>query len=274
MDSNRTVTVSGSLSKTLDTETDMDRDLLPVDVKEVPDRPYSIRNTDESFSLVSFLSDRLKRAVAELPDEYFMLSEAEMREKVCPTSTDYALRVSFWREFEKTMWKGNGKIVCASVYGGICSDVYFYKHFITNKLKFAWMIRPMQTYHKEMEAILHRGTERLWDLIEIPVKNPKTGKYDTRNAEVLLKTIQAVENRVKGMAVQRSENKTVAVHTVTTTKATQDLESMASIEARIRQLQKEIKTTGGVLADAAIIEAQVVQEAPAQEREIVHVGKV
>lgn len=246
----------------------MEKDLLPVG--EVPDRPYSIRDESDSFSLINFLSEKLKRCVMDLPEEYLLLSEGELREKCDPTSTDYALRVSFWREFEKMMWRGNGKIVCASVFGGICSEVYFYKKFMVNEAKLAWMIRPMQTYQKEMEAILYRGTERLWELVEINIKNKK-GQVDAKLAEVLLKAVKQVEDRVKGMAVQRSEQRSLSVNVTTRSKATQSIDTMDQLDARIKQLEEEVD--GENPGEVGAGDNQTLQvEAPKEERQVITVG--
>lgn len=263
----RTAYVSGSAVKALDALTH--RDVSP-SATEIPDRPYSVRDPDDSFSLINFLSDRLKDAVMALPEEMLLMTEAELKREATPTPTDYSLRVSFWREFERAMWKGSGKIVCAQIFVGICSDTYFYRNFITKPAKFAWMIRPMQVYKKEMEAILYRCTERLWELIEAPIQG-KNGKIDPKMAEILLKTITSVENRVKGMAVQRSEQKNVNVNVVTRTKATQDIDTMASLDERIKELQKQMALEGKVVPPPP--EATVIG-GDAEEREFVDVGSL
>ncbi len=220
----------------------MEKD-LPVASGDVPDRPYSIRDESQDFSLTSFLSDRLRECVLELPEDLLMCEEGTLKLKAKPTPTDYALRVSFWREFERMMWRGSGKITCSSILSGICTDAYFYRQFITNPLKLAWMVRPMQTYQKEMEAILHRGTERLWELIEIPITNKK-GQVDAKLAEVVLKTVKQLEDRVKGMAVQRSEQRSLSVNVTTRSKATQSIDTMESLDARIKQLENEVDGEG------------------------------
>lgn len=241
----------------------LNTDDLP-DPTEVPDRPYSIRDERDQFSLIHFLSPKLKELVMILPEEYLMNSEAELRLECKPTPTDYALRVSFWREFEKMMWRGSGRIVCAGVFGGICSELYFYKKFIRNEAKLAWMVRPMQVYQKEMEAILYRGTERLWELMEIPIKNGK-GVIDPKKAEILLKTITQVENRVKGMAVQKSESRSMNVNVSSRTKATQSIDTMESLDRRIKQIEVEL---GEEAPTAHTVE--IVKEEP-PEREIIDV---
>jgi hypothetical protein len=203
------------------------------------ERPRSIVDQADPFSLVNMVSERLKELILLLPEELFLLSERDLKNRFRPTSTDYALRVSFWREFERAAVRGKGKIQCTAVFAGICSEAYFFNKFITNEAKLAWMVRPLQTYQREMEAILARGTERLWELIEIKIKDGK-GKIDPKLADILLKTITVVENRVKGMAVQRTEQKSLNVNLGSGEKVSRALESMDDIEQRIKLLEVEV----------------------------------
>lgn len=248
-----------------------DRDALPVG--DVPERPYSVRDEEDHFSLIHFLSDKLKAIVMDLPEELLVMTEAELKHEASPTTTDYALRVSFWREFERVMWKGSGKIVSAQIYTGVCTDVYFYKKFLHKPAKFAWMIRPMQSYQKAMEAILHRCTEQLWELANIPLKDSK-GRWIPKHGALFLQAHARIENRIHGMAIQRTEARNMNVNVVTRGKATHGIESMGSIDDRIKQLEAEVASEeeenrgeAGAGNDQAL-SVEVTKE----EREVVRVG--
>lgn len=218
-----------------------------LDVSEVSERPYTIRDESDSNSLIHYLSPKLKEAVLKLPDMFLEITENQLKRRCRPTPTDYSLRVSFWREFERAMWRGKGRITSAQIFAGICTDTYFYNYFLKNPSKLAWMIRPLQVYQKEMEAILHRCTERLWDLVNIEITNPRTKKVDPKLADIVLKTVTQVENRVHGMAVQRTEQKSMNVNVVTRSKANQNIETMDELDARINAIEAEIKEEGGKL---------------------------
>lgn len=255
----------------------MNRENLP-STADIPDRPTSIRDEQDPFSLIKFLTGRLKEAVLNIPEEIFLKTEGDLRMSVKPTNADFALRVSFWREFERVLWKGSGAISPASVMAGIVSEQYFYKEFLSNPKKVAFMIRPMQTYNKEMEAILMRATERLWELIEIPIYNSK-GRFDSKAAEVLMKAVAQVENRVKGMAVQKSENKRVSVNVNTRTRAVQGIETMAQLDARIKQLEAEVNgdnTTADRKSDSDKVtyDQPVPAESKEEERPVIDVELV
>jgi hypothetical protein len=211
-----------------------------------------------------------------VPTELYDKTEGELREQCKPTGTDYALRVSFWREFDKVITMGKKRIVTAEVFGGICTEAYFYNRILRNPLKTAWLCRPVQAYAKELEAILHRGTERLWQLIEMDIEDPKTKKISSKKAALFLKVFSEVSNRAKGMAVKRitQDRRTVSVK-VDANKAVipQDLDS---IRKRIAQIEGTNGTPrvevleGSVIDEPGVSPIQVTHQDG--EREITVVG--
>lgn len=178
--------------------------------QEPPAGPGTI-NQEGEHSLLNLLDHKLREFVAALPDDLLIMSDQELKNQARPTSTDYSLRRSFWREYEKSSWRGTGKIRALNVYAGICTDQYFYSKFLRNPKKLAWMVRPMQEYAREMEALCSRGNERFWELLEMKVTD-KLGRVDARKAEVLLKVIAEVHNRARGMVVQKVDKRTLSVH--------------------------------------------------------------
>lgn len=199
---------------------------------------------DGELSLFTVLTDQLLDAARNVPDEYWRMTEAEMRSKSNPTPTDYALRVSFWKEFEHAMRRGKTKVSGYSVYRGICSAQYWHNRFLPNQAKVAWILRPMQAYEKELEAILHRATERLWEIIEMPITDSK-GRHDPRRAAVILAALKQVEDRVKGMAIQRQQKLQVNVNQPSQTRIAADLTSMDNIDARIKELEGQLSGGSG-----------------------------
>lgn len=201
-----------------------------------------------------------------LDEEWFYMTEWEIKNKVKPTPTLYALRVSFWREFERVAWRGEKTVTPASVFGGICGETFFYNKVLKDQGLVAWMIRPVQGYQREMEAILHRCTERLWELIDLPIKNSK-GQVDPRVAKIVLDVIGQVENRVKGMAIQRTEAKSLSVNVVTRSKLNAKMETVEALDQRIKQLEAELNETPVDGATAALEPRADVRV----ERAVVHI---
>jgi hypothetical protein len=166
-------------------------------------------------SIITMTRGKLNAAIVALPDDLLLLTEGELRKRIKPTRVDYCLRTSFWREYEQSIRVGRDYITALSVLTGICSDAYFYQHFLKDDIRVAWLVKPVQTYMKEIEAVLMRGTERLWELMEVELEvTDKDGnkKVDPRLAAVLLETIKMVEARAKGHAMLRSEARSVSVN--------------------------------------------------------------
>jgi hypothetical protein len=231
-----------------------------VSFTKVVKRPTSTKDKSDPSSLYNILNNHLQKHMDLVTEDLLMISEADLKSRVKPTPTDYALRVSFWREFERIMARGTGKVIPSGIYGGICSEAYFNQKFIRNIEKFAWMVRPMQTYEREIEAILYRGTQRLWELIDINIyKDPERTKVDPKLAEVLLKTIQQVENRAKGMAVQRSEQKSMNVNVNTDKPAIRVSNEAASIDKRLAELQNELKGVDPQLLESSDDDREIIE---------------
>lgn len=174
--------------------------------------PPSIYDEQEQFSLVSALNGKLKAAVLKVPAQVRLMDEAQLKKhfgkRFDPTRCDYALRTSFWCEYGRAMANGLPHMTTASIYAGVCSETHFYGSFLEDEARVAWLVLPQQTYKKEMEAILHRVTERLWEIVEMDIRDPKTRRTCPRRAEVLLKAAAQITDRARGMAVQRVEKKT------------------------------------------------------------------
>lgn len=173
-------------------------------------------DADNPLSIMHMTKGRLNEAVNAVTDDLKMLTERELRRKLEPTAVDYSLRVSFWREYEAAVRERREYVMANSVIGTICSDAYFYQRFLKDPIRVAWLIKPVQSYMKEIEAVLFRGTERLWELMDmdITITDKKSGDRVTcpRLATVLLETIKMVEARAKGHAMMRSEMRSVALN--------------------------------------------------------------
>lgn len=195
----------------------------------------SAYNPDPVEDLIQHVSDPLKRAIVNVPTHLIFLTEAELFRKVNPNPLDYALRVSFWSEYERVMLNGGRELITAAgVCRGICPPNSFY-NMLKDPERTAWIIKPKQSYSREMEAILSRGTERLWELMELPIYN-SDGKPNADVARIVLQAIKQVEDRVKGMAVQRSMTVTTQIQG----SRTAAIESMEDLDKRIKQLEGAI----------------------------------
>lgn len=164
-------------------------------------RPADPLDAHDRYSIINLVGGQFREMVLALPPEIDELSETELKLHCKPTTTDYSLRASLWRAYDDAVRYERKSINQTEIFGGICSVAYWYRAIKVPE-KVAWMIRPQQAYAREMEAILTRGTQRLWEIIDMDIKD-KDDKIDVKRARLLLEAVQEVGNRVKGMAVQR-----------------------------------------------------------------------
>jgi len=188
--------------------------------------------SDDKF--VSLVSKEFTDAISQVPEAVLELSETELKSLVKPSPLDYALKTSFWREYAKC--EGVGGVVSArDVYGGITTLNYFRNHVLKNNFKLAWLCRPTQVYEREVEALLSRATERLWELMDMDIYKPD-GTIDTRSGSLLLETIKMVDQRSRGLAVQmvQSVNVNIEQNKPARIVGTDD------IDRRIKELESEL----------------------------------
>lgn len=186
---------------------------------------------------LSFVSQELLDAVNRIPDPVAELAERELKSLVSPTPTDYALKTSLWRELYKCEATG-GIVTPRDIYGGIATSSYFKNHCINNQYRLAWLFRPTQIYEKEVEALLARGTERLWELVEMNIYHDD-GEVDTKRGYLVLDTIKMIEQRAKGLAVQRVQS--VNVNIEQNNKQKLQISATDDVDKRIKELEAELK---------------------------------
>ena len=205
---------------------------------------------ENPVGVLSVTTGKLKEAIAALHPDLILMDERELRASIEPTNTDYCLRTAFWREYESIVRRNGPYLRAASFLKGVCSDAYFYQKFIKDPLRVAWLVRPMQTYQAEIEAILAKGTVRLWELMDMDITYvDKTGRkqIDAKKASVLVEVIKMVEARAKGHAILRSESKSLVGHVGANPITV--LNDQKALEARMAQLSKEIHGVDVVKAD-------------------------
>lgn len=200
--------------------------------------PEVVASVGDTYQLdvMSMVESNIAKFIAEIPDHMLTMPNGELFNKANPSPIDYALRTAFWREYDRLYLTNyaNVKIKAKDVCNGICTVGYFF-NILKKPAACLWMIKPKQTYHREMESILSRGIERLWEIIEIPIFD-ENGKACAKLAGIVLQAIKQVEDRVQGMAVQRTQAVTV---NLSDTKQLQG-KSMDDINAKIKELESAI----------------------------------
>lgn len=201
-------------------------------------------------ALINRIPDRLvpvlERVKVKLP-RTLMLSEAEIRTYCSPDERDERVRLSFWDEYNAATAAGK-RMSLQSVICGTCSWETWVTTFEPNNHKMLWVFTPPVSYAMAMRQILHRGTERLLEIMNLPIKN-KDGNVDSRVATLILKAWQLADLRIKGGIVQKMqvEQKSVNVNFNSLESAHQirdqvqnlELGDLESLERRIEAAKRD-----------------------------------
>lgn len=248
-------------------------------VPAVLERPVLIYDEGDPYSVVNLVTERVREAMLRVPADTHALSEGQLRQIVAPTHTDDSLRVSFWREYEKCVAFGLKRITATSIFSGICTEGYFFK-LLDNPEKVAWLVRPVQAYQKHVEALLFRGLSRVEEIVNAEITD-KDGKLDVKRARLVLEAVVMLDNRAKGMAVQKvqKESKSLKVSVTAPPAKVIPQTPIEQLRARVAELEGTSAKPlpqgpqSGVVIDAPHA-APVAVSSQEGEREVVTVGVV
>lgn len=189
---------------------------------------------DSVIEMANLGSDAVKEAILKVPPHFFEYDEEELQERVKPSSLESALRVSFWNEYERCLNRNLTRMKMKNVWRGVCSSNVFYGA-MRIPIKCAFLLKPIPNYNKYMESLLHIGLRNLTEIITMNLKD-KSGQLCPKKGELFRKTWEMVDNRMKGMAVQRAQ---LQAHMVQET-VKPDVVAVPKIDSK--QLDKKIET--------------------------------
>lgn len=225
-----------------------------LDLPTLSDDRGEVTLWDESDqgALINLVSEkvreRFKESLEKRPD-YFELDEDALYRKLrddknTPTQTDHRLRLKFWIEYDRVKDGQLREMVMTNVIANVCSRELFYKHYLTQPGKVAWLMCPPVSYlHKAQEA-LYFGIGQLRDLLEAKHTDDK-GHINTTLGALKLKIVQHLEDRIKGAVPQQLN---VNQKSVSLTMSTSDRKmiqqaaeqmSEADMKAKLAHLNRE-----------------------------------
>lgn len=221
-------------------------DTLP-EVAELK-REVSISDKDNPLSLVNMLPPAMAASLDELlftNPEYFELDEQELykylkNENKQPTPTDNRLRLQFWYEYDQASRTGR-KITAAGIANGIVTKEYFTNRIIKSPSKLAWIMCPPTGYMVKANEALEFGLEQLRSILDLP--ETINGKPDYKLAEIKMKIVTLLDQRVRGAIVQKIESKEIRMNMNVSQRDVKKLaESMTAeeMDVRIKKLQQEM----------------------------------
>ncbi len=234
----------------------------------------------------NLLPSPLKQAYLSLPPELHLLTEAELKKVCYPKAKDATsgrwrettftlddkLRHSLWLEFELSISQ-NREMSTANV----CNRIVTEQHLgiiLKNPMRAAWITYPPGNYTVDVETLLSRTTQRLFEMVEVPFvtklcrchyicrckpKGIKRGEWDelamcackqqngclcpervdTKAMELILKMRDSLELRAKGSIPQIINQKTLSVqfHGKAQDQAHRLPESMEQIKNELEELR-------------------------------------
>jgi len=196
-------------------------DLLPPSVKKAYSLiPKDIRNMEDR-ELILAMND-----FSEVSGRGKSSTRQEDRHQ------DIRLKHALWYEYDKAI-EEDRKMQVGNITKGIMHRQYFIQHYILNRMRLEWILRPPLNYWNEQRVLLEKSTMCLHEVLDIPVVRkvcrchyrcicngyrvptierlpcccvdtcicPPT--YDSKIAQIKQKLHEMIEMRVKGAVVQK-----------------------------------------------------------------------
>lgn len=121
-----------------------------------------------------------------------------------PSELDKLLRISFWREFERSEENGKAFSLTAAL-TGVMSGSNFYNYTMKDQKRMAYLIRPFVEYDVELSKYEKDGFRRLEQALSVsPIL--ENGRLDAKVAMAQLKALEFVNIRLRGMPIKNVRN--------------------------------------------------------------------
>lgn len=175
---------------------------------------------------------RLMRAVAELPEEYHLKDERELAHLFRQTPLDYAMKKQLWTKFYETEKTGVMRLKMVDIYGGVCTDQYFYNELIRNPARVAWLITPPVDTSAIIEEAYHFAFSKVRDgILNMPITE--------KSAPTILKAFQMLADRHLGPVIQKIQSQNLNVE-VDATRNQQGPIDPQAIEDKLNELKTKL----------------------------------
>ena len=210
----------------------------------------TLYDTDNPDSLINRIPQRLvpifERVKNKLP-KTLLSDEKTVRRYIEPDDRDDRVRLAFWDEYNAST-QINKRMSLQAIISGTCSWESWITAYEPHDKRMCWIFTPPTSYVSQMRHILHRGTERLLEIINLPMMTDE-GKVDIKVANLVLRAWQLADMRVKGGVMQRVQieqksmnlnlNADSTVDGLRAQVSSMDLQELESLEARIEKAKKD-----------------------------------
>jgi hypothetical protein len=201
---------------------------MSVDALTVIDR-------EDPRGIYNLVPNYVKKAIDQIIPDDLNRSEEELKRLLEPDVFLCQLRYAFWREYNSAQ-EDYRMMNIASV----ATMMGVPLHNVTSTLKrpedLVWVLKPPVSYDLLLEEALNHGIKRLRDdLLNISLFDDE-GKFDSKAADIILKTTAFLDMRKNGGIVQK--NLHVHANTREMKKFAKDL-SVEEIDSKIRELESQ-----------------------------------
>ena len=194
----------------------------------------------------SIYKGKLREFIDLIPEEILNMSEESLRERINPTLRLYQCKILFHKETLAAQKEGR-PFMSSNAIRGVINQTNFHKDILRHPLKLAWVLSPLITYENATRAALFKATERYEELVSMEVTITKRKKVDgewveyketcPRKVMALMYVIKNLEDRIKGMAIQRQI--TIGA-SKPTEEATATSLNMEAIENKLKELENKL----------------------------------
>lgn len=165
---------------------------------------------DRPESPLNLLGDQeLAQAAVKLSEEFWLLTEQELRERVGarPPRVDLRVKLAFWDEYERAAGAQKPmELVNLTQGSGAISWDSFRKDLLANNNLLAWFMIPPPGYRMQLREAQSRWLERLMDILELPLVDPKTQKIRADIGALILQAGKLIDLRLMGAVTQKVVN--------------------------------------------------------------------
>jgi hypothetical protein len=213
----------------------------------VPYEGVSVKDRSNPRAIINLIKNTaFETAIMSVPDDVFLLDERDLQKKAKVSVTDDYIKTSFWNEYDLAQAKAKS-INVENIYVRGCSRDYFFKQFLTNSYKVAWLLTPPPSYEIMLDTLLSKGLARLYEILNLPLENAVIAKdgsvhyeVDAKIAHVIYQITKDIDIRVKGAIPQfiKSESRNLNITgAVSDLKQDKEPQNMEEIEAELARLQ-------------------------------------
>lgn len=164
----------------------------------------SIFDTSNPSALINVVPERMIPILHRLRPRLSTVlysTESDLRKYLKPDDRDERVRLGFWDEYSVSTRMGK-RMAMTGVYQGIISHDTWTGVYEQIDNKMLWVLCPPVSYTSAMRSILHKGTEELYEIMCLPIRD-KDGNIDHKTINAKLKVFQLVDLRVKGGIAQK-----------------------------------------------------------------------